>query len=240
MDADKSATDGDQEPILGALSLTGSSPLLVGLIVGLGLLSVLLPERVPGATLVPWLLTYAVGAIAYVSLEQRRTGNHSDSLAGIGNAFKRIVPRLPAFLIVILLVLTLGMLVFLPVVFLLMYETVATVGAVFVLTAIVAWAYIFAKVVLAFPATILDGHGPFESIGTAVEASTGNVPGLIGISILFWIGSMLLTDGAAAVEVGSPGSLLAMAALAVSGSLLILIAHFALGAMYINTRNLNA
>ena len=107
--------------------------------------------------------------------------------------------------------------------------------------------YLGARLVLAFPACVLDGQGTFESLSTSWEVGQGNVAKLVGIFLVLLVvvfafgivvvgGGLLVFDGGLEQFLASPIVWVGGVAFLVVSAILNAAVELAIGRVYLENR----
>jgi len=151
-----------------------SEPPLIGVFVVGALISGLLQIAVPALGFLGLVVNAIVGAIAFIAVERKLNQEPFIISNAFNEALEQIVP-----LVVVAIV----------------YGIAVAVG--FVLL-IIPGIYLGARLALALPACILDSQGIGESLSTSWEVADGNLGKIIGIFLLYFGVSVLISGGAVA------------------------------------------
>lgn len=156
-----------------ALGLVFAYPVLLGAFVAVEAVDAAVPADVVGRSIPVWLLALFVGGVAYVYTEAAVGGGRASVLDASGRVLRRLLSLIGVSIV---------------------YGVVVAIGLVLL---IAPGVYLGARLVLAFPACVLDDQSAFDSLETSWNVADGNVLKLVGIFLLLFLPVAL---GVAAVE----------------------------------------
>lgn len=154
------------QTVVDAFGIATDYPLLLGAFLLVAVVEAFAEVGGPLLSILGTVIGLYVGGIAYLYTESELVG----STVSFGDAAERVLPRLLS-LVGILIV----------------YVVAVGIGIVLL---VLPGIYLGARLILAFPACVVDDQGAFESLATSWDAAGGNVLKLVGIFLLLMVGAL--------------------------------------------------